>query len=622
MVNDMKRIITSMGIFCLLWMAQVKAQATWELAFGGTNPDHGSNIHVGKDGFYLSGASFSYDAVGAGQVFKLSADGSVSWSMTFTDTANTHSWACTPLADSGVVVIANANSYSATPDVVHVVRLDQHGTLVWERFLDGQVGTDNGSGVIEARDGGIVLTGTVTLGGTDTDLFVAKIDKNGNLVWSKRVGGSNHDRGIDLIETGDSGFVAVGNTASFGTLSATPVSIYAVKVNKNGGLVWSNAYEFCAGGQNAMGITSTQTGGFAVVGGSACTGFGNNDVVVMMLDGFGNALASRAYGTGADESGNDIERTLDNGYIVGGTGFGAAYNDAGGFGNGFLLKLSAAATVQWANSYGSNGGELLMGVDQKPDSGFVAAGLTMGFGAGTTDFYAVSTNATGQGPCTAAAVTVGNAVLGVTRTSGGTLNNGPVMGTPSSTLTARTVTVTNNCGILPVTSFDLFGHHGLPGVVLDWRLEAGAAVLAIEVLRSDDGLTFYPLGTVDAATRQFVDKLPILQTATYQLIAVLANGERIGSNRIQVEVALQKAAVQVYPQPASDVLHVALGGLAQKGTLRVVDLKGRRLITAGFCAEGESATTVDCRALDAGLYLLQIVSAEGVVLQQQRFVVQ
>jgi hypothetical protein len=48
------------------------------------------------------------------------------------------------------------------------------------------------------------------------DIYVVKLDANGNLQWTKTIGGKKWDEGHSLIQTSDGGYAIAGYTNSFG----------------------------------------------------------------------------------------------------------------------------------------------------------------------------------------------------------------------------------------------------------------------------------------------------------------------------------------------------------------------------------------------------------------------
>jgi hypothetical protein len=58
------------------------------------------------------------------------------------------------------------------------------------------------------------------------DIYVVKLDANGNLQWTKTIGGESDDWDESLIQTSDGGYAIAGTTTSFG---AGGHDVYVVK---------------------------------------------------------------------------------------------------------------------------------------------------------------------------------------------------------------------------------------------------------------------------------------------------------------------------------------------------------------------------------------------------------
>jgi len=88
-----------------------------------------------------------------------------------------------------------------------VIKLDGSGALVWKKVLGGS-GYDLADSVIEAPDGGYVLSGVsasndgdIQGNHGDLDVWLAKLDEGGNLLWSKCFGGTWREGNYDKIST-------------------------------------------------------------------------------------------------------------------------------------------------------------------------------------------------------------------------------------------------------------------------------------------------------------------------------------------------------------------------------------------------------------------------------------
>lgn len=267
-----------------------------------------------------------------------------------------------------------------------VARYHGDGSLVWVKQFGGASGNDQGVAIAAAADGSCIVTGTfvdaatfgeganqaslISAGGTD--VFFARYDANGTLLWVRRGGGSGEDaaRGIASLPTGE--VVACGSyygTSTFGGsgTAATLQSVgardaYLVRFAANGSLTWARS----AGGTNddeARGIVLADDGSLTVTGsfhtfatfGAApvtrtLSAVGLRDVFVAHYDANGTIVwAKRAGGTNHD-LGNAIALLPDGSCAVTGsfqgdatfgTGGAARILSANGLGDVFVARFNA-----------------------------------------------------------------------------------------------------------------------------------------------------------------------------------------------------------------------------------------------------------------------------------------
>jgi hypothetical protein len=92
------------------------------------------------------------------------------------------------------------------------------------------------------------------------------------------------------------------------------------------------------------------------------------------------------------ETGKAIQQTSDGGFIIaGGTySFGAGSTDM------YLIKTDSLGNTQWTRTYGGPGDELANSVRQTRGGGYILAGLTSSYGAGGYDIYLIRTNSQGD----------------------------------------------------------------------------------------------------------------------------------------------------------------------------------------------------------------------------------
>lgn len=136
-----------------------------------------------------------------------------------------------------------------------IAKLDKNGKYKWVINAGGAI-NDNAKTVATDSKGNIYVAGTFMAVGTfgttnmtsqgGTDIFVAKVDTDGNWVWAKRFGGASTDKALSIVVDNNdqpiiagfhNGPVAFGTTtlASKGTTDA-----FVAKLDDKGNVLWAN----------------------------------------------------------------------------------------------------------------------------------------------------------------------------------------------------------------------------------------------------------------------------------------------------------------------------------------------------------------------------------------------
>ncbi len=111
-------------------------------------------------------------------------------------------------------------------------------------------------------DGGYILIGT-----SNRDMYIAKTDAAGNMIWDKNYGGVGADSGRAIKQMSDGSFMALG---TFYSTTNTVTGMYFLKLNQNGDTIWSKKYYTKRTLRNCFGadfIFDEQDNRFCLVGG-------------------------------------------------------------------------------------------------------------------------------------------------------------------------------------------------------------------------------------------------------------------------------------------------------------------------------------------------------------------
>ena len=362
---------------------------TWARSFGGQNADFAWTAQQDTDNGYIIGGWTESFGAGAADLLlvKLDASGSVVWQKTYGGNANEAADLILTTAD-GYVVVGYTGSFGAGGLDVWFLKLDKAGSVVWQKTYGG-TSDDEAISVLLADDGGFAIAGeTKSFGAGDWDVWVIKLDRDGNVQWQKTYGGPAKDTASadPFQQTPDGGYVLVGRTASFG---AGESDAWVLKLDALGAIEWERTF----GGpehDEAHAVRIARDGSYVVAGFTESFGAGGVDTWLLKLDADGSVQWQKTYGGSRDDLTWTVGDTFDGGAIVGGTteSFGGGGSDL------MLLKLDANGDIQWQKTYGGNRNDEANSVRQTTDGGFIVVGGTVV--ANRWDYWALKLDVEGS----------------------------------------------------------------------------------------------------------------------------------------------------------------------------------------------------------------------------------
>ena len=307
----------------------------------------------------------------------------------------------------------------------HLVKLNQQGKEVWEKYFSGQ-NHDFLSATVATQEGGFLLAGTSHSGkGLDkkdaskggSDIWLIRINEFGDELWQKTLGTAQDEEARSVIQTADFGFMVAGNVQNaangFGSKDVT-----ITRLDKNGkvlseiilggrGLdevekmiptpdggallgVYSRSSEFRDTGSESRGSGSgNETSNPVSRKSKSSPNFGEGDYWVIKLSKDNKVEWEKNFGG----KGDDHLRTMaftSSGYIIGGESRSEnSGNKTVGIEEGtdiWLISLNMKGEEQWQKSYNFKNRDILMGMnvintrDGKNSKGVLLGGYTQAEG--------------------------------------------------------------------------------------------------------------------------------------------------------------------------------------------------------------------------------------------------
>jgi len=257
----------------------VSGNIIWSKNYGGFDNDWFESIDETDDGNFIAcGSTYTYGA-GAHDVYlvKISSNGNIIWTKTIGSPQYDSGRDVQQTVDKGFVITGYTNGFTAATSRIYVIKTDSTGSVIWTKIFGGVIGEDTKC-IRQCFDGGYAISGyTNSYGAGATDIFLLKLDINGNFQWMKTYGGASEEIGNDIEQTSDSGFILTGRTYTFG---GTERYVYMIKTNSSGDTLWTKAYQssIC----NGYSVKQTYDGGYINASVPA-------SLLLIKTDAFGNS---------------------------------------------------------------------------------------------------------------------------------------------------------------------------------------------------------------------------------------------------------------------------------------------------------------------------------------------
>jgi hypothetical protein len=334
-------------------------QIDWQSCYGGTDKEYAFDIIEIPNGYILSGGTKSLDGditFNHGKVdiwlIKTDLTGNLIWQKTYGGTNSEAGSRIFNNIDGTFYIIGESSSsngdisidpYPGSTDY-WVVKIDSLGEIIWERILGGSGFEQLWTGATTS-DGGIVAFGWTNSDDGDVsnyygyyDIWLIKLNSEGEVLWDQTIGNNYFDWGQAIIETSDKGFL-VGGTSYF----------------EQGGNLSCDSYQ------------------------------GELDAALVKLDSLGNIEWQQCYGGSYDESYTAILE-IEDGYVLAGyttsndgnvSGWHAGYDHLGNRQTDiWAVKINIDGAIQWQQCLGGSDAEFCQSILETSDGDLIFTGYT------------------------------------------------------------------------------------------------------------------------------------------------------------------------------------------------------------------------------------------------------
>lgn len=235
-----------------------------------------------------------------------------------------------------------------------------------------------------------------------SDVWIVQIRPDGSKVWEKRYGGTGRDEPFNAIltknneyyivchsDSPDNGDKSIPNKGGF--------DIWVLKLDNNGNKIWDASFGGNASDDYPTAFTTTQDGNFIVACGSLSGASGDKsapqqgikDYWVVKFSPDGQKLWDKSYGGSGIEAPYDIQELMDSSLIIAGNSASPNDGDKSALNYGqadfWIVKIDKNGNKKWDKSFGGTGFDFATCIDQNKTGYFLVAGSTISLPGGNKE---------------------------------------------------------------------------------------------------------------------------------------------------------------------------------------------------------------------------------------------
>lgn len=237
-----------------------------------------------------------------------------------------------------------------------VMKINSAGDMLWTKRLGGSGIDIITSVIVDGRH--YVMTGLTGLRGAgplEQQCWFLKMDENGHVLQNKNFGGQNRDGGSQIIRAPDGNYLIVGATDEPYGMKKGKGDVWLLKLTPDGKMLWSRTYDL---GHRDFGtsIIPFQNDKFIVTAVSCTAGCGGmfqkGVSAYLVIDSAGNVLKTVTFKQGPKNKFHKIIPAKDGGVLIVGT---TSKNEKFPAEDVWVVKLDASANVSWEKTFGARG---------------------------------------------------------------------------------------------------------------------------------------------------------------------------------------------------------------------------------------------------------------------------
>ncbi len=227
-----------------VWILKLNKDGSiiWQKTYGSSNDDAPGGQYdefvarsiVDKNGdIVMSTVTESFGIGGDIWVVKIdSSNGNIKWEKSFGNTDEDTNWALSESSSGGYFIPGSYLDPDTGEADLWVIYVNENGGINWQKTYGISGKFDEALNVVGTSDGGAVISSYYEINNTDWNASLIKVDNSGNIVFSREINTGGLDWTNAAVQLSDGNIAAIGVT----TLQSTDQDLFLLKVDKDGNL--------------------------------------------------------------------------------------------------------------------------------------------------------------------------------------------------------------------------------------------------------------------------------------------------------------------------------------------------------------------------------------------------
>ena len=347
----------------------VRAQS-FERTHGGEGFDRGMHILPSNNGWIVCGYSSSFGNGNQVYLIKLDKLGSKQWENNYGGAGFEMGWIVKNAGNGAFMVLGMTNSRDSLNHDILVMKVDRDGNMIWEKNF-GNKKYERATDLMPTADGNFLITGQRNTSSANIDNYLLKIDPDGNLVWEKSYGDSLSQRTFYSSNAKNGDYIIAGIHLPSGTSNT---DIVLSRLDKDGNIKWTKNFGQLKDHDIVHSLTQNKNGSYTLIGYRNADRAGFHNALLLQVDENGQLMMEKTCSNGEDLRLMHGEQTADGGFIA--TGF-TRKDISKEIWDAVLIKFNSLGEREWIKTFGTpDKDDQGYWIVVNPDGGFTLTGYT------------------------------------------------------------------------------------------------------------------------------------------------------------------------------------------------------------------------------------------------------